>query len=197
MALDFTKLPERLLREGASYRAMFACILSCYAESHGKPRCVEKPLSTLFSPKRSLEWFRDALVLHIVRDPRDVVSSLSHRPSAASSVVANAKAWLNLNLAAHRSSHQPGYLEIRYETLIAQPETELKRICQFIGEEYSPSMLLPKQQQVEDGAGMDRFLTPLTASRVGVWRQELTAREAAQIEWGWEIEWKLSDTRAR
>ena len=183
VGMEFKKFEQRIVEQGLSYPAMFASILQCYAEEQGKPRCGEKtPQHALFT-QTLLEWFPDAVILHIVRDPRDVISSLLHRPSAAASVVSNARAWLKLNLAARKCSSHPGYLEVRYETLIARPEEELRRICGFVGERYLPAMLVPEQGRVEDSSGMDRFRTPLTASRRGVWRDELTATEAAQVEW--------------
>ena len=183
LQMDLVKLAERLRREGTGYREMFASILTCYAESTGKHRCGEKtPRHSLFV-ETLCDWFPGALILHILRDPRDVVASLRHVPFGSPSAVLNARMWLQFNLAARRISHRPEYLEVRYETLIAQPEDELRRICRFIGEEYSPAQLMPERAEVKDSAAMDRFLTPLTSSRVGVWRQQLTPAEAAQIEW--------------
>jgi hypothetical protein len=183
LQMDFTKLAEKLLREGDSWRDMFAAILQGYAEAQGKPRWGEKtPQHALFT-ETFLQWFPDAAVLHILRDPRDVVASLLHRPAASASAVTNARAWLRLNQAARRCSGRPGYREVRYETLVAQPEEELRKICEFLGEEYSPLMLLPEQQRVEHSGGMDRFRTPLTRARLGLWRKELSSAQAAQIEW--------------
>ena len=182
LGLDCAKLADRLRREATSYQALYAAVLNFYAESHGKPRSGEK------TPRHALyldtlrEWFPDAPILHIVRDPRDVVTS-SHRMFGAPSAVVTARTWLSHNLAARRSSHRSQYLEVRYETLVAQPELELTRICKFIGEEYFPSMLTPEQRSVEHPGEWDRLQTPLTTGRVGQWRRELTRQQVAQIEW--------------
>jgi len=183
LQMDFAKLADKLVREGDSWPSMFAAIMRGYAESQGKPRWGEKTPQHAVFTETFFEWFPDAAVVHLLRDPRDVVASLLHRPAASKSAVANARAWLRLNQAARGSSGRAGYLEVRYEALVAQPEEELRRICQFLGEEYAPSMLAAEQQRVEHSGGMDRFRTPLTSSRQGLWQKELSPAQAAQIEW--------------
>lgn len=177
------QLEERASREGDSWPSMFAAILKEHAESQGKARWGEKTPQHARFTETLLEWFPDAAILHVLRDPRDVVASLLRRPFASASVVVNARSWLRLNQAARRSSGRPGYRMVRYEELVAQPEEKLREICRFLGEEYAPAMLLPEQEQIERSSGMDRFRTALTAERLGAWRQELSLAEAAQIEW--------------
>jgi hypothetical protein len=183
LGVDCTRLAERLVQEGTSYQALFTSVLRYYAESQGKRRFGEKtPRHALFVDTLC-EWFPGAVILHIVRDPRDVVASLLRMPFGSRSVVLNARLWLRLNLAARRSSHLHEYLEVRYEALVIQPEQELTRICTFIGEEYSPAMLTPEQPAVTDDSWRNRYQTPLTTSRVNQWRRELTPEQVAQIEW--------------
>ncbi|HTR35650.1 MAG TPA: sulfotransferase [Bryobacteraceae bacterium] len=180
--MDFSRLKERLLRDGDSLQSLFAAILKAYAESQGKQRWGEKTPQHARFTELLFEWYPDALLLHVVRDPRDVVASLLRRPAAANSAVLNARAWLRLNLAARRSQARPGYLEVRYEALTAEPEEQLRKICRCAGEEYSSSMLSPEQQELERSSAMDRFRTPLSTDRLGTWRQDLSPIEAAQIE---------------
>ncbi len=181
--MDFSQLRESLVREGDSWQSLFAAILRAYAESQGKQRWGEKTPQHARFTEVLFEWYPDAVLLHLVRDPRDVVASLLRRPAASNSVVLNARAWLRLNLAARRSQGRPGYLEVRYEALAAEPEEQLRKICRFAGEEFSPSVLSPEQREVERSSAMDRFRTPLSTDRLGTWRQDLRAIEAAQIEW--------------
>ena len=142
MQIDLPALEDTLLREGVSYPAFLGSFLRFYAEANGKKRCGEKtPEHSVFAGTLC-EWFPGAFIIHILRDPRDVVASLMRMPRKPKNVLANANTWVRCNLGAWGSRQHPRYLLVRYEELVAQPEGQLRRICAFIGEEYSPAMLV-------------------------------------------------------
>jgi hypothetical protein len=183
LGLQLPELEQTLLREGTSYEALFASLLRFYARVHGKRRCGEKtPRHALFT-ETLCQWYPGARIIHLLRDPRDVVASLLRMPWADRNVLGNASLWLRSNLAAARSRLRPQYLMVRYEELVASPEQQLSRVCAFMGEEYSPNMLVPDR----DPAGLQpwywRAEERLTAQRVGKWREQLTLKEAALVEW--------------
>jgi hypothetical protein len=182
---DRAVLSEKLMREGTSYQALFTCLVKYHAESQGKQRWGEKtPQHALFS-ETLCEWYPGATLIHMIRDPRDVVASLQRMSWAANSVVQNARTWRKCNLAAQLCSHLPQYMPVRYETLVSQPERELRRICERIGEEYDPAMLDPAKPtgfQSPSPWGL-RAQQQITTERLNKWREELTAKEVSQIEW--------------
>jgi hypothetical protein len=183
--IDPGVLAERLMREATSYQGLFTGVIKYYAESQGKQRCGEKtPRHALFS-ETLCEWYPGGTLIHMIRDPRDVVASLQRMPWAADSVVQNAWRWLRHNLTVQRCSHLPQYLPVRYEALVTQPEQEVARICARLGEEYLPS-LLESQGQAAFPAPVPwsrRAQEPITTERLGNWREELTARQVSQVEW--------------
>jgi Sulfotransferase family len=178
--LDTPELAERLSREAISYQAMFTSILKYNAERRGKRRFGEKTPQHALHLETLWDWFPDAVVLHMIRDPRASVASLQQQPFAPSSVVLNARRWLDLNLVARSFRDRPGYLEVRYEALVTNPVEELRKTCTFLDEEYSPSMLVPEETQI---SRRNRSRTAITQARLDVWREDLTAAEIAQIEW--------------
>jgi hypothetical protein len=178
--LDTAEFVERLSREATSYRAMFSAILSYYAEIHGKRRCGEKTPQHAFFLETLCEWFPNAVILHMIRDPRAVVASLQRAEWSPGSVVTNARTWLKHNRAARLFRDRTGYLEVRYEALVTEPLTELRRVCALIGEEYSPLM---QQPEVAEGEPTRRSQAAVTSERLDIWRSELTAAQVAQIEW--------------
>ena len=183
LGIDIPRLKEKLVSEATSYPAAFACLVRSYAESTGKERWGEKTPQHALISELLCEWFPGAAILHILRDPRDTVASLQHMPWASNSVITNARTWLACNLAARNSSHRPEYLLVRYETLVAQPEMELARICAHLGEAYAPAMLAADQAEVAASPWARLSREPVTVKRVGAWQEELTARDAALIDW--------------
>jgi hypothetical protein len=180
--LDTPAFAEMLSGEATSYRAMFTAILSYYAETQSKPRFGEKtPQHALFL-ETLFEWFPNAVILHMIRDPRASVASMQRMPWRGS-VVANARIWLRLNQSARLFQQRPGYLEVRYEDLVTDPVSELRKICSFLGEEYSPSMLEPEEESSGEVDGLRRTRTAVTPARLEVWRKDLTAAQVQQIEW--------------
>ena len=183
IGLDTAALAEKLSREATNYQALFTSILSYYADSQGKPRFGEKTALHAFFLETLCEWFPNAMILHIIRDPRAAVASLQHAPWASSSVVANARKWLTFTQAARRYRGWPGYLEVRYEAVVRDPVRELSTICSFLGEEYSASMIVPDDDSSPGYESVTRWRTAVTSARVDVWKKELPAAQVAQIEW--------------
>jgi hypothetical protein len=180
--MNLQALETELLRDGDSYEKLFLSLLRFYAQAQGKKRCGDKGHYAAFS-ETLCEWYPGASIIHLVRDPRDVVASLLPLPWADPNVLGNAHLWLRCNLTAHRSRHRPRYLLVRYEQLVTQPEQELRRICGFVGESYSPAMLVPNHDLSADRTWLQRAEEPVTTERLGKWREQLTADQVLLIEW--------------
>ncbi|MEQ1854770.1 MAG: sulfotransferase [Chthoniobacteraceae bacterium] len=84
----------------------------------------------------------NARYVHIYRDGRDVANS-AMRMGWAGNIYVAADMWLTAVKEWERLRpmlRQDAWLEVRYEDLIANPRSELKRICEFIGVEFSERM---------------------------------------------------------
>jgi LPS sulfotransferase NodH len=134
----------------------------------------------------------DALIIHIIRDGRDVALSFaqqgwSHplpwdRPHQLG-VAALYWSWVvdqgrkcGLNLGAD-------YTEVRYEELVENPRGVLKRLSQFIGQELDyetvvsvgiGSVRVPNTSFEDDASG--------TFKPVGRWKAKLSTSESAMLE---------------
>ena len=182
LGMDSQALKEKLLREATGYSALFTGILEYYAESQGKKRFGEKTPHHAFYAETLCEWYPGAAIIHLVRDPRDVVASLQRMRWAPNSTVNNAFIWLLFNRAARRLQAHPSYLLVHYETLAPHPEQELARICAHLGEDCDPSILL-KAEPVSGPYSWPRHASgPLTSERLNKWREQLTLDEVSLVE---------------
>jgi hypothetical protein len=202
---EYWKLPEPVLRRAlaeakpGTYAALIAAVYVCYASVHqpGKPRWGDKNNHYLAYIETIASLFPDARFVHIVRDGRDVACSYrsladvkgEYAPRLPSDVFEAVFDW-NRNLARiRRSFARVGWKrahELRYEDLVREPESVLRRVCEFLGEEYSPAML------EYDRENRERELEPrdfdawkrknrdgVDLTAVGRWERELSAEEKA------------------
>jgi hypothetical protein len=174
-----------------STRKVFLTLARLWAIRSGKPRIGEKTPNHEKSIGRICAVFPGARFIQMIRDPRDVVvSKRDHRLQGHGSVVRYARSMRKVyDRDAEYGAALPAsvYTRVRYEDLIAHPESELRRICAFLGEEFDPAMLRYHERPDAGFAGFERewkglTLAPLTASRIGRYREKLTAREIRTVE---------------
>lgn len=142
-----------------SYARLFALFQQQHAEREGKPRwgvqtgLIERYADHIFRA------YPGAVILHMIRDPRDrYEASLALWPGGKGRSGGATARWLySTGLAKkNRSNYPQNYLFVKFENLVMDPESTLKEICKFIGEEYTPGMLLMEgakkfRAQLENG----------------------------------------------
>jgi LPS sulfotransferase NodH len=181
--LDLGALGDRLARDGTSYDAFFSTLLRFYAESHGKTRWGEKtPLHAAELPTLAA-WYPDCRVVHIVRDPRDVVSSLQRMPWGARSVLRNARVWKRLTAPPNADRARIERMIVRYENLVTDPPGTVRSVCDFLGVSYEPQMLVPEPRPPARRPWLQRAQEAITTKSVGTWRVELSDEQVRLIEW--------------
>jgi len=90
-----------------------------------------------------------------------------------------ARNWVRRTHQARRSGMPLGstrYYELHYEDLVANPEKELRPICEFLDEEYLPVMAQPQQlaqSNVEPGSFHDPLRKPPSTHRIARWQREM------------------------
>jgi hypothetical protein len=70
-------------------------------------------------------------------------------------------------------------MTLRYEDLVGEPERELRRICEFIGEDYEAGMLDARAKAANVAAEHEWWKAsvsgPLQTSSIGRWHDEMSA----------------------
>ncbi|NOY17543.1 MAG: sulfotransferase [Gammaproteobacteria bacterium] len=120
-----------------SLSGVIASVLTLYAQQHNKIRGGDKTPENYEYLNRIGSELPDSPVLFVVRDPRDVC--LSSRKLFNSSLQRTSRLW---NESIQRYAfHKDAVKLISYETLVENPEAEVKAICHHIGISYTPEML--------------------------------------------------------
>jgi hypothetical protein len=130
-----------------------------------------------------------ARIVHLIRDGRDVYGSLAAwKPEKVARTIGRFSTWsaapvitaalwwewhvrLGLEGAAHLS--RDGYYQLRYEDLVANPEVECQRMCDFLGLDYDEQML--KFHEAHSRTGPPPRRGPGLAVTAGLrdWRTDL------------------------
>ncbi|HEV8438213.1 MAG TPA: sulfotransferase [Methylomirabilota bacterium] len=155
---------------------VYAHILSQYARQVGRPRWgVKSPGDELHSDAIFAE-FPGARVVHMMRDPRDVVVSQRGRPNMSRRHIASiAYSWRrSARLARHYTDKYAGaYVAVRYEDLVSDPSATVRRVCEVLDLEYRSGMLKMNGQPKWPGSNSsysDVSAEGRTISRIGVGR---------------------------
>ncbi len=120
---------------------LYTAMMKSFAELESKRRYGEKTNENIRYIDELFSIFPQSKIIHIVRDPRDVVSSMMSMPWASNDILANTLRWRAelSNMQTYKEDDR--IFEIRYEDLIQNPEQICRSICDFIGEPFSPKML--------------------------------------------------------
>lgn len=160
-----------------------------------KPRCGEKTPYYGLMTEHIAALFPGARFIHLYRDPRDVAASYLEQywvQGGTALRVANyvLHVFRRLEEAARRLGPER-FCAVKYEELVEQPERELRRVCDFLGEAYDPAMLRFDKREdagylaVEE-AWKGGTRQELTRDRVGRYQGRLTPRQV------WTVERKLA-----
>lgn len=125
--------------------------------------------------------------IHIIRDGRDVASSVLKQAFGPDDIIRAAEWWNEHLWVARRIGAFLGpdrYCEVRYEDLVMEPERELRRLCAFLGEDYSPALLSYHEKSdaaipAETRALHRGYDAPPDQSRVSAWKREMSHIDVA------------------
>jgi len=170
--------PER------SFAGAYATILARFAAHAGKPRWGEKTPYNLFFVTEILEDFPNAQFVVITRDGRDASADYLESSFGPTNILAAAEIWkLNQQAinAARAKLTADQWFDVKYETLVRQPEAELKRIAAFLGVDYSPAFLDFHTTTIAQNRGAQRDHAPLghpvSDRYIGIYKNLLSLRD--------------------
>lgn len=189
LGLDANGVVEEIVAEAGTLGTALGVVFRAYARRFGKPRWGDKRPAYVRNLPILARLFPDAQFVHIIRDGRDCVTSLTEMPWHRGGVNQAIAAWaqaIDHGRWAARTLGPDSYHEVRYERLVADPESELRALCGYLGEEYDPAMTAPDRIAGESvptrKTWHKRTRRPVGSDRVGRWAARLTPAELGLCE---------------
>jgi hypothetical protein len=189
MRLDRADVVERIVAAPPTLGSALAAVYSTYADGFGKPRWGDKRPSYVRWLDVLLRLFPDAQIVNLVRDGRDCLASLLDVPWYSRDVyywVAEWAAAIDAGTRAAARLPAGSFHQLRYEDLVASPEAQLRRLCEFLGETYDPAMAEPNRLAPEivprNRSWHRRTHAPVTTERIGAWTGRLEAWQIGLCE---------------
>lgn len=191
LGLDGTELGEVLAAPPVrTYSEAVRRIFATHASNQGKPRYGDKMPGYVLHVSLLAKLFPEARFVHIVRDGRDVALSLTDLWFTERGVGEAALFWKRRVCAGRTAGRRLGplrYREVRYEDLIADPQTVVRGLCDFADLAFEPAMLEFFQrgeevvQRTGDPALHQRLLLPPT-SGLRNWRSQMGGDDLVMFE---------------
>ena len=167
-------------------RTLFGTIMSIHARRLGKPRVGEKTPNHFAHLDRILEWYPDARIVFMVRDPRAVLASVLtlEREWAHETPMHWASVWVSTIDHLDRVRDDQRVRVVKYEHLVADPETELASLLEFLDLEPVPGFGAVRSDDAK-GTFAYASLNPrgvIRAGSVDRWREVLSGGQIADVE---------------
>ena len=149
---------------GRFFRQVVDCVLKAQNAQH----YLDNNTWNILWFDKLLELIPEAKLVHIYRDPRDVVASYTRQAWTPSSPSQSAEFYLaimNQWWSIREQLHPESYKEISLESLVSNPEATLRDLCEFWHIDWNPILLQ----------------TDLSRPNTGRWKTDFDAREQLEI----------------
>ena len=184
---------EQMAAQSPNVGAFLTQLFDDYARKQGKGRWAEKTPGNIIHAQRLFQLWPTAKLIHIVRDPRDVLASL-RQTKKWDDPDHFADMWCTFFAAAGKAKQarsEGQFLEIRYERLVNNPETVMRGVIDFIGEPWHPAVGTFEGKADEfdivlkatgkASTTLDRLRRPIGQDRVGLFPRFVTGTELERV----------------
>jgi hypothetical protein len=180
--------------DGVPFAEFVTALFDQYGERRGKRLVGDKsPGYVRYIPLLHGLW-PQAKFVHIIRDGRDVCLSVLDWRKAATTfssfdeapIITTGVWWewyVELGREGGRRVGPELYHELRYESLVAEPERECMRLCEFLRIPYDAAMLRFHEGRVQDDPELDakRAWRPVTPG-LRSWKTQMPHEDVLRFE---------------
>jgi Sulfotransferase family len=146
----------------------------------GAERLAERTPHHVYHLGLIAEIYPDAHFVHIVRDGRDVARSLVAQDWGPDTIAAAAEEWRSSVVAGREGAPREGYLEVRYEELLADVERGVRVLYEHVGLPATPEALALGLAAARDSSLNVDASDPRVAA--GKWEGSISERDLREIE---------------
>jgi Sulfotransferase family len=188
LGLDPPDLRKKIFDGPPTIGSAFGIVFREFAQLNGRVRWGDKRPAYYQEVDVLLRLFPDAQIVQIIRDGRANVASLKRMPWWKFDSLTSMATWSLAEYCMHRNLKRlpaDTFYAIRYESLVADPETELRKLCVFLDEEFHEEMLHPHRVTgvvPERKTWHESLKTTVNEDAVASWRTGLDPWELGLME---------------
>ncbi len=170
-----------------SYPNAVSTLFRAAAQKKGKECWGDKTPKYIFDMNHLTDLFPKAKFVHVIRDGRDVASSII-KLGWRNSFLQAADYWqerVQAGMLAGSILGKNKYYELRYEDLITNPDQALKSLCTWLDLEFVPQLLSHHEsatEHVTNWKGHEMVKKPIDSSKVSLWKRSLSRPQIADFE---------------
>ncbi len=177
------QLLEKMLASDRSEKGIYLVFMKLFADDRQSEVIGEKTPSHIKYIDTIMQWYPDAKIIHMMRDPRAIYTSEVRRRQEKSlsppyKQLRKFPLFLKLFLMfqvtwtwgdalkryrKYSKKYDSNYRVVQFESMIGNPESEVRSICDWVGVEFQEIML--EQQVMSDGFKQGQKGFDKTASR--------------------------------
>jgi hypothetical protein len=175
-----------------SYAQMVVRLYEEWARQEHKPRWGDKTPQYVTDLPLLVTLFPGCKIVHIYRDGRDVALSWLRVNLGPANVFTAAMAWKYFVTAGRRAGTclpPSTYREIRYETLLTQPQETLEQLCAFLDEPFCPDILTPnalllpnRSRMLGKRSALNVSNAEIVSTHTGLWQHQMSATDKILFE---------------
>jgi hypothetical protein len=185
---------NRFKASSLSRTSFFSSVMEEYAHKHKKARWGEKSTTHIEHLTTILQHYPNAKYVLIVRDPRDTYLSYKNYNNWQQKKKLPKKwrlktkqwalTWHNNYLNALRIflNNQDKFYLYRHEFLIGNPETELKKLLNFLEEPFESECLNISDVKWEQNSSFGDKFSVINSNSVGRWQEQISINALTDIE---------------
>lgn len=191
------RMANRIWNSDKSLGAFFKILLEQVTEDRGYSRfCAKFPVHLSAVPTLA-KWYPDAKIVHVIRDPRAIAASRSNDPGGTQirvrenprlgflirklSMAFGVAQYMWASRLHKRFRNWENYALFRFEDLLADPERDVRRLCDFTETPFLPAMLHPKAGQASSFTG--KTSSGFNRDAVNHWKKMISPFEERLIRW--------------
>jgi len=169
---------------------LYNLYLTLYRKKRGKQIVGEKTPKHILFTSDIFKAFPKVKIISLFRDPRAVAHSEKCVQFGSPSVFVTSKRWRKYVKTHHKLNNRLSvdqYMSLRYCDLVENTQSELEKLCKFLGVDFSESMLkFYKREEKgfpdQEKSWKNETFEPLKKNKNIEWKSELSQQEIAIIE---------------